>query len=269
MLCQLYHLLETYFNFSSIDLRHYDYDHPLKLISHIIIMTIINIIMVIIHIIILIILIGSFIVDNWSFFWTMLEPVSACEKISLFVASNESIRNSGLFMQNVLESFAITKHFHQLVDPFLFAFPWMNQVFFYIYYMISSMICSLNHFLKYYGSNDLTYFIFSFYSIRIMIRFISFLFYDHFFYPMKSFLVLSSFSTKNFAYGRLAKLLFKYSCKLFVRKKLFLFMKFKAQMAKNNIQVAFLQNVKTNFGLHYPYYNRLLNYYLSLWLFFF
>ena len=82
-----------------------------------------------------------------------------------------------------------------------------------------------------------------------------------FFQIIYSFFIPNGFSTKNYVYGRITIFLIKNYFRLFVKKKILVFWRCNFQVLKVKFQLKFQQTVKANFGLHYPFYNRLLNYY--------
>merc|ERR1712184_146815 len=78
---------------------------------------------------------------------------------------------------------------------------------------------------------------------------------------IQSFFFPNLFSTKNYMYSRIMSFALKTYFKLFIKKKLILFIRCNSQVVKFKIQYTFQQAVGTNFGHGYPYYSRLLNYY--------
>ena len=76
-----------------------------------------------------------------------------------------------------------------------------------------------------------------------------------------SFFLPTSYTTKNYMYGKIVYLAIKVYLNLFYRHKILMFWRFNSAVIKVKVQLIFQQAIKTNFGLHYPYYNRLLNYY--------
>lgn len=78
---------------------------------------------------------------------------------------------------------------------------------------------------------------------------------------IESFFHPTSYSTKNYMFGRIAAFVIKYYLNLFVKKKILIFFRSNAQIIKLRIQSKFQQVIKVNFGSHFPYYSRLLNYY--------
>jgi len=67
-------------------------------------------------------------------------------------------------------------------------------------------------------------------------------------------------STKNYMFGRIVKVLFNFYMRFLIKKKILAFWRCNAQVFKIKSSVMFQQMVKSNFGLFYPYKNRLLNY---------
>lgn len=82
-----------------------------------------------------------------------------------------------------------------------------------------------------------------------------------FFQLIYSFFIPNGFSTKNYVYGRITIFLIKNYFRLFVKKKILVFWRCNFQVLKIKFQLKFQQTIKANFGLHYPFYTRLLNYY--------
>lgn len=85
----------------------------------------------------------------------------------------------------------------------------------------------------------------------------------------ESFGLPHGFSTKNYTYGRLMIFCLKNYFRLLIKDKLILFIRCNSQIIKFKIQYNFQKAIKTNFGHHYPYYSRLLNYYPYLFVIFF
>jgi len=159
---------------------------------------------------------------------------------------------------NVLESFSITKHIIQIKNDFIpHKFNWLYD---YFYYQILAITNIIHLLLKENILKEVSLLMHTFYYTTI---FTGFFFHVLFvwFYLIKSFFFPSPFLTKNFIYGRLARFVLKFWFQLFIKKKIYIFFKYKAQYIKNTINLLFQQNIKTNFGHHYPYYNRLLNFY--------
>lgn len=88
--------------------------------------------------------------------------------------------------------------------------------------------------------------------IKILKKFFSFI---------QSFFLPNFFSTKNYVYARIMVFSIKCYFRLFSKKKLSLFWRTNFQVLKVKIQLKFQELVKTNFGDHYPFYTRLLNFY--------
>lgn len=76
-------------------------------------------------------------------------------------------------------------------------------------------------------------------------------------------------STKNYVYSRYSYFSYKLCFDLKKKSKIKIFFKSVYQLIKLKIQVYFQQIIKANFGSHYPFYGRLLNYYGIFFLFFF
>lgn len=77
----------------------------------------------------------------------------------------------------------------------------------------------------------------------------------------QTFFIPTVVSTKNYIYGRLAILAIKSYFRLFAKKKILFFWRHNVQVLKVKLQLKFQQTIKTNFGGHYPFHGRLLNYY--------
>jgi hypothetical protein len=90
-----------------------------------------------------------------------------------------------------------------------------------------------------------------------------------FFKTIQSFFLPNSFSTKNYMYSRIMSFCLKTYFKLFIKRKLFLFLRCNAQVIKFKIQYILQKAIESNFGHGYPYYSRLLNYYPYLFVTFF
>ena len=90
-----------------------------------------------------------------------------------------------------------------------------------------------------------------------------------FFKIIQSFFLPNSFSTKNYMYSRIMSFCLKTYFKLFIKKRLILFIRCSSQIVKFKIQYNFQKAIETNFGHGYPYYSRLLNYYPYLFVTFF
>lgn len=90
-----------------------------------------------------------------------------------------------------------------------------------------------------------------------------------FFKVIQSFFLPNSFSTKNYMYSRIMSFCLKTYFKLFIKKRLILFLRCNSQIVKFKIQYIFQKAIESNFGHGYPYYSRLLNYYPYLFVTFF
>lgn len=82
-------------------------------------------------------------------------------------------------------------------------------------------------------------------------------------------LVLTSFSTKNYVYGRIMIFSFKCYFRLLSSSKLYIFFRTNPQVLKVKILLKFQEMIKANFGGHYPFSTRLLNFYPYLLVIFF
>ena len=99
----------------------------------------------------------------------------------------------------------------------------------------------------------LGYFSDKYFNVKNILLFLA-KYIESFFHPTSEF-------TKNYIYGRIALKGIKYKLNLFIKKKILVFCRCNSQIVKLKFQVILQQVLKTNFGLHFPYYNRLLNFY--------
>jgi F-type H+-transporting ATPase subunit a len=100
-----------------------------------------------------------------------------------------------------------------------------------------------------------------FYHSKIQFKNILFYYFKLFYKYIQSFFFPTNYSTKNYTYGRITQLVVKTYFRLLAKNKLLIFYKYNLQVIKMKIQFKFQQIIKDNFGLHYPYSNRLFMYY--------
>lgn len=85
--------------------------------------------------------------------------------------------------------------------------------------------------------------------------------FKKFYLFLQSFFIPTLYLTKNYAYGKIAFLYAKHCFGLFLKKTILLFWRFNIQILRVKFQMGYQQAIKVNFGDHYPFYSRLLNYY--------
>ncbi len=151
-----------------------------------------------------------------------------------------------VLVYSVLEQFDITKIDFSWILPFL----GFIKLKFILDFFFNEQILLFFYKLK------VTYFIF----INKLKGFL-FFFIRKIFKIIQSFFIPTSYSTKNYMYGKIAYLIIKSYLSLFYKNKILMFWRLNSAVVKVKVQLIFQQAIKTNFGLHYPYYNRLLNYY--------
>lgn len=155
-------------------------------------------------------------------------------------------------MNNVLEQFEITEF-----TLLLLLGECAKGPFFYFISFFSSIFSQAVSFINYYSCVLV--------PLPLLIQFF-FLEIIHFteslFYP-------TTLSTKNYVYSRYSYTVYKFFFELKKKGKLLVFFISNYQLIKLKIQVYFQQIIKANFGSHYPFYSRLLNYYGLFFLFFF
>lgn len=78
---------------------------------------------------------------------------------------------------------------------------------------------------------------------------------------IQSFFLPTIFFTKNYVYGKTVFLYVKHCLGLFLKKTILVFWRYNILIIRLKFQMTYQQAIKTNFGSHYPFYSRLLNYY--------
>lgn len=159
------------------------------------------------------------------------------------------------YIFSVLEQFDITKIYFSWSLPFLGILP-IQYIF--NFFFNTKIVLVYNWFKVCF---------FNFYNYKIVGQFL--LFFKNIFQIIQSFFVPTGYFTKNYTYGRIAYFGLRVFLNLFIKKKILMFWRFNSLVVKIKIQLIFQQAIKTNFGDHYPYFTRLLNYYPYLAMVFF